>query len=132
MSKTEHAEIMGAIASVWQDMGGRGTKGGVVAHLGVVLPPHLRRYLTDQGLSTKVGQFFRSLNDDGLPTAPEIDAHGTHAQLELLDVDEFRYAVARQMSNSAAARRRAKRYADLCWARHNVRIDIDNPFEEAV
>jgi len=130
MINSEHSEINDLLDRTWHELGGRGTKGDLVTHVRMLLPPHLSTYLIDQGLGTKAGAYLRQTGEHGLPQAPEIDAHGTHAQLELLDESEFRYVVARQMDNSRTARRRAQQLADLAFERLGVVIDIDNPFAE--
>lgn len=130
MSSSEHAELTDLIERVFHEVGGRATAGEMMEHL-TGIPEHLNTYLVNNGLKTLIGQYFRSRTDAGLPTAPEIDSDGTHAQLELLSVEEFRYVVRQQMNASRAARQQAKKYADKCAEVHGITIDLDNPFEEA-
>ena len=131
MITSEHAELSELLDRTWHELGGRGTKAELVTHVHTILPDHLRSYLIEQGLASKAGAYLRRTGADGLPQAPEIDAHGTHAQLELLDESEFRYVVARQMDNSRAARHRAQQLADLAFERLGVVISIDDPFAQA-
>lgn len=130
MSSSEHGELMDLIDRAFCELGGRAVKAEVSMHVEQMMPQHLARYLIGQGLSTKIGQYFRSVGDEGLPQAPEIDAAGTHAQLELLDEHEYRYVIAQQMKASENARARAQQYADMCEERLGVRIDIDAPLAE--
>lgn len=129
MTTSEHAELNALIAKTWDELGGRGTVADVIAHLRAILPPHLSDFLINKGLSAAVGAFLRR-KVGGLPVAPEIDEHGTHAQLELLDVSEYRYVIAQHMNASRAHRARAEEYAARCFEVHQVRIDINDPYAE--
>lgn len=128
MSTSEHSEMVALVGRIFTEMGGRGTKAEVRGHVRSALPEHLADYLLDQGIDSKIGNYFRSLGDDGLPLAPSVDNDHTHVQLELLDVGEFRFAIASQMNRGAAARHRAEQYAARCREQHGVAIDIDHPF----
>lgn len=124
---SEYGELQDLIGRVFDEMGGRGTKAELIEHLAASLPRHLGAYLVRGGLSTNVGLFFRK-KADGLPAAPEVDERGTHAQLELLDIDEYRYVIDRQMRASRNARQQAQRYAERCQKVHGVGIDVDHPY----
>jgi hypothetical protein len=124
MSSSEGQELREMIQRAFEDLGGRATKGEIVAHLESQIPGFLKSAILRAGLSTKVGAYLRQPGRLGLPKAPEVDKDGTHVQLELMLPDEFRYVVARQMDNSASAYRRAQQMADLCFALHDVRIPI--------
>lgn len=124
MSSSEGAELKDMIQRAFEELGGRATKGEIVAFLEPQIPGYLKSSIVRAGLATKVGGFLRQPGKLGLPKAPEVDKDGTHVQLELMSADEFRYVVARQMDNSASAYRRAQQMADLCFALHEVRIPV--------
>lgn len=119
---SESAELNDLIARTFQEMGGRATLPEIRATLHDLIPAHLRRHLIGKGLDTAVGRYFRSQNEDGLPVAPAVDEHGTHVQLELLTVEEYRYAVRRQKSAERAANAQARKYVDRCRDVHGVDI----------
>lgn len=128
---SEHAQIRALIVTVWAGLGGRGTKADVLREVGAALPASLREYLADRGLASAVSGFFRAQREDGLPQAPAVDGEGTHAQLELMTVDECRFVVARYMEAAAAARAQALRMQALCLETHGVLIDLDDPWAVA-
>lgn len=124
-SNSSYAEIREIIKQTFDELGGRASKSDMLTHCELILPPHLTGYLVNRGMDRMIGEFFRSTLDNGLPVAPEVDVHGTHVQLELLSVEEFRFAIRRQMANGAAANRRAKALAAACYEQHGVVIDPD-------
>lgn len=128
---SENTDLLALIDQTWQEMGGRGTKADVLAHLRLLVFGSEERvsYLVDQGLATKISQYFRQITDSGLPQAAAIDSHGTHAQLELWDEGEYRFVIAKHMASSAARRQRALEYSNHCYDRLGVRIDIENPYD---
>lgn len=127
MSTSEYGEIRDLISRTFDELGGRATKQDMLAHLTIILPAHLTSYLVNRGMDRQIGDFFRSTGETGLPVAPEVDMHGTHVQLELLSVEEYRFAISRQMSNSRDARSRAVAYQQRCLDQHGVFIDVDDP-----
>lgn len=126
MNTSEHAEITALISRTFDELGGRATKQEVLAHVLLLLPAHLRKYVVEQGLASKIGGFFRSNGSEGLPIAPDI-GDGIHVQLELLVVDDFRWVIASQISASKAARARAVQYQQRCLHQHGVLIDLNDP-----
>lgn len=131
MSSSENAEFMDAAARVFDQMGQRANNEALTTHLLASLPPHLRAYIMRIGVSRKVGEFFRQRTTDGLAIAPEIDEHGTHADLALLDEHEFRYVVARHVRAGKSSFRIAKQYAELAHDRLGVEISLTDPLEES-
>jgi type II secretory pathway component PulJ len=119
--------LMGRIGTVFDQLGGRATNQDLQAHVESTLTIDERSHLVRTGLSTRIASFFRQRAESGLPQAPEIDEHGTHAQLDLLSVEEWRYVVRQYMLRSLANRRKARDAADLCFQQHAVLIDIDDP-----
>lgn len=115
------------IATVWKQLGGRGTVVDVEAHVWSTLNQGVRDELARRGLRSRINGFLRRQGDDGLPAAPEIDEHHTHAQLELLDIGEYKFVVRRYLLSSAAHRRQAQRMADRCFEDHGYLIDLDDP-----
>lgn len=65
----------------------------------------------------------RASDDESLPFALSVDDHGTYRQLSFMDVDEYRFTIARYMRQSVTSRRRAYRLADECKRVHGVEID---------
>lgn len=128
---SEHTDLLALIGQTWQEMGGRGTKADVLAHLRLMVRADSDAvdYLLDQGLGSKISQYFRQITDSGLPQAAAIDSRGTHAQLELWDEGEYRFVIARHMASSEARRQRALEYSNHCYDRLGVRIDIENPYD---
>lgn len=131
MSSSEYTEIANAISRTFEQIGGRATHAEVFAHAKVTIAPELRDYLTDRGLSQQVSAFFRQQGTDGLPQAPAIDEHGTHAQLRLLEVEEFKFVIRQQMKASGASRVRAKEYQRLCQEQHGVWIPLTDQTADA-
>lgn len=62
-------------------------------------------------------------DSEALPFALSVDDHGTYRQLSFMDVDEYRFTIARYMRQSVASRRRAYQLADECKRVHGVEID---------
>lgn len=131
MSSSENAEFMDAAARVFDQMGQRANNADLTETLLLNLPDHLREYILRIGVSRKVGEFFRQRTDDGLAIAPEIDEHGTHADLALLDEHEFRYVVARHVRAGKSSFRIAKQYAELAQERLGVEISLSDPMAES-
>lgn len=130
MTDSERAELRDFIKRVWDQMGGVGTLSEVRSHCRASMPEHLSAYLIDEGISKVVGEVWRSRNQAGLPSALAVDTHGTHKQLELMDVSEYRYAIASRMKQSAAFRRQAQKLAAYCLEIHGVVISLADPFAD--
>ena len=127
MTASEHSELVDIIDRTFSHLGGVGTLSDVLDVLTIAgtVPDHLREYLVREGLATKVGAYFRRKDrDKGLPIAPEVDEHGTHMQLELMDVGEYRYVIRKYVERGNANRAMAQAFADACYEHHGVRIDI--------
>lgn len=132
MSTSENQEINEAIGRVFEnDLGGRGSLPEVFRALAEDLPEHLAHHLMATGLKTKIRGYFRKQNADGLPQAPEADAHGTHVQLDLLELAEYKYVIGQQLASSHAARKQAEKMAARCELVHGVRVDLDSLGEDA-
>lgn len=131
MTSSEYAEIQDAVERAWATLGMRGSNRDVLDTLRTDLPDHLREYLTDRGLSQAIGTFFRRKNKVGLAQAPEVDADGTHAQMELLSAAEFRYVIAAHVKAGKNEFRIAKAYALEARARLGVDIDLRDPLAES-
>lgn len=115
------------ISTVWEQMGGRGLVSDLSAHVLSTLDQDEVDDLVRRGLSTRISAFLRRRDESGLPMAPEIDEHHTHAQLELLDLGEWKYVVRQYMKSSRQMRQQAQKAADRCFDQHGYLIDIDVP-----
>ncbi len=112
------------IDRVWQQVGGRGTQPEVTAHVIASRPDHLTSYLADRGTAQAVsGYLRRQEKGSDLPAAPAVDEHGTHVQLELMNVDEFRYVYEQYRKRGRANNQMAKRINDRCHDVHGVWVE---------
>lgn len=128
MTTSERAEMTEVVASVFlNEFGGRAALSEVTDAVTarILDTQHLNEYLVRLGIKGITKDYFRQSATDGLPNAPEADKAGTHVQLELLTVPEFRYVIGRQLDNSAAARMRAQQYAERCHEIFGVWITVD-------
>lgn len=124
---TESSELTEHVARTFEAMGGVGTIIELVEAARAGASPDLDTYLLDRGWASIAGSFFRSRGNNGLPVAPEVDEHGTHMQLQLMSVEEYRYAIKRRMSGSVAYRKQAEKFAAACLTTYGVHIDVDHP-----
>lgn len=125
MSTSEHGEIMRLCDDAFQSMGGVGTAPDLAAHVRASMPDELRDYLYQRGVASMVQRYLRTKGTSGLPQAPEVDDHGTHMQLELMSVEEYRFVVNRCVRAGRAYVERAHQYAAHCQALHGVRLAVD-------
>lgn len=121
--RTIRAELVAVVQQVFAELGGRASQEDIKAHLDTVLTAEQLRYLATPGLSSLIGATLRMAGQSGLPQAPEIDEHGTHAQLELLTIEEFAYVVRRYMERSGQNTSKAYAASRLCQEQHGVWID---------
>ena len=119
------SNVRSLIAQVFAEMGGVGTLADVRQQVLALLPDDTRSHLVERGLTSSINGFFREKDANNLPTAPEVDEHGTHLLLELTSVEEYRYVVRKYMARSVANRSMALRVAERCMEQHGVMIDID-------
>lgn len=120
-------DLRDLVAHVFAEMGGVGSLADVRDQVIAILPPDAIDHLIRKGLTSAIGGYFRKQGADGLPTAPEVDEHGTHMLLELTTVEEYRYLIRKYMSRSTANRSAALRAAERCHATFGVLIDVDRP-----
>ncbi|WGW12693.1 hypothetical protein LWF01_02680 [Saxibacter everestensis] len=125
MSASENQELSDLYQRIFEELGGRATVKEIVAHATITAGQHLNEYLTAQGHKTKVGAFLRRKGTSGLPQAPEVDGQGTHVQLELLSVEEFKYVVAHHLKSARASAQQARNLADYCYEMRGVALDLD-------
>ena len=132
MSASESQEINETIGRVFTEtLGGRASLTEVFREMVDTMPEHLVHYLVATGLKTKIRGYFTKQNFDGLPQAPEANVDGVHVQLALLDVDEYRYIIVRQLNSSRASHAQAVKLAALCAEVHGVTIALDQLVESA-
>lgn len=131
MIASENAEMTDLVDRVWQSMGGVGSQPDVTRHVLAALPEHLTTYLVARGVISAVGAYFRRRGETGLPTAPLVDKRGTHMQLELMSVEEYRFVVVQYLKRGRANYAMAQRMAEQCQLVHGVQIDLDYIAESA-
>jgi hypothetical protein len=120
---TMRTEILDLAELVFHQLGGRATSRDVQDNLREVLSEEQREYLSEYALGSIVGQFFRRRDRSGLPQAPEVNGAGTHCQLELITVDEWRYVIRKYVQRSDQNLDMAYRCANACKDVHGVWID---------
>lgn len=122
--------LLGLIDETFRALGGVGTHAEVKEAVIDRIPADERGRLIDAAVGSKITSYFNRKTASGLPQAPAVDAQGTHMQLELFDVEQYRFAIYTQMSQSNASRRQAEKLAAECKAKTGIAIDIYNPFAE--
>lgn len=123
MPSSENAEIHDLIHRIFtEQFGSAASTPEVYRAAADSLPEHLSRHLIGKGLKAEISRYFRTKRSDGLPQAPEVDDEGTHKQLDLMTVPEYRYVIEAYLKSSAASRAQAAKLIDLCREIHGVTI----------
>ncbi|MEH3033325.1 MAG: hypothetical protein PGN07_04615 [Aeromicrobium erythreum] len=125
MPSSENAELHDLIHRVFTEtFGSAASAPEVFREVVTSIPDHLTRHLVGKGPKAEISGYFRTKRADGLPQAPEVDDEGTHKQLDLMTVPEYRYVIEQYLKSSAASQAQAQKLADLCHALHGVTIPL--------
>lgn len=127
MTDHQPASINGEICSlaeeVFKRLGGRATSPDVQRRVWELLTDEQYGRLAYKALAPIISSFFLRRNRNGLPQAPEVDGDGTHCQLELITVDEYRYLVRSYVQRSSQNLAMAHKFAQQCKDVHGTWID---------
>ncbi len=126
MPHSESTEVQDLLQRLFtEQFGNEASNAELLRALVPALPEHLQNYILVSGLKSQIGVFFRRKRADGLPQAPEVNRDGLHKQLDLMEVEDFRYVIEQYLKSSAAHRAQAHKLASLCFDVHGVAISVE-------
>jgi hypothetical protein len=118
-----NAEVYNLAEVVFKQHGGRATSPEVQRRVWEMLSDEQLGRLAYKALGPIISSFFLRRNRNGLPQAPEVDGSGTHCQLELITVDEYRYLIRSYVKRSSQNLAMAYKFATQCQDVHGTWID---------
>lgn len=124
LPKGLNTQIRDLAHTTLRQMGGVATIEDASQHIYASLSNEERKALALPGIAAIVATSWREIGDLGLPMAPAVDVHGTHMQLALFSVDDYRFVITECLRSKRRFQKRAEQYHDACASVHGVDIDL--------